>query len=380
MKLILNSLRFHWRAHVGVLLGTMLAAAVLTGSLLVGDSVDGSLRRFALQRLGAVHYAMQTPNRFFACGLADKISGGATAVLQLRGMAISDGKQINRVQVLGGDSKLWTFAGLEFQLLENEAALNEKLATALDVTVGDEVSLRIEKPGLLPRDAPLSSQKDDRTVRGRFTVKRILSDDELGRFSLSANQVVPHNAFVGRKWLEERTGLEGKANLILAGGDPPEFTPAQVWVPADFGLRFRDAGGVVQLESDGIYLGPEVARAAMAIPGASGTLTYLVNSISAGQNSTPYSFVIAKAGAALRDDEIVINRWLADELDAGVGGSVSMNYFELLASGRFEERERRFTVRRVVEMDGFGTERGLAPKFPGLTDADRCTDWDVGFP
>ena len=116
IRLLLSGLRFHWRAHLGVLLGTMLAAAVLTGSLLVGDSVDGSLRRFALQRLGGVHSAMQTPNRFFARGLADRISGDAAAVLQLRGMAISDGKQINRVQVLGGDSKLWMFAGLDFRV------------------------------------------------------------------------------------------------------------------------------------------------------------------------------------------------------------------------------------------------------------------------
>ncbi len=380
IRLLLSGLRFFWRGHVGVLLGTMLAAAVLTGSLLVGDSVDGSLRRFALQRLGGVHYAMQTPNRFFAGGLADRISDDAAAVLQLRGMAISDGKQINRVQVLGGDSKFWTFAGLDFRLLENEVALNEKLAAALGVAVGDEVSLRIEKPGLLPRDAPLSSQKDDRTVRGRFTVKRILSDDELGRFSLSANQVVPYNAFVGRQWLEERTGLVGKANLVLSGEGDPSFALAKGWSASDFGLGFREEGGVVQLESEGIYLDPEAARAAMAVPGAEGTLTYLVNSISKGGNSTPYSFVIAKAGEELRGDEIVINRWLADELDARVGDLVSMNYFELLASNKFVEQQRLFRVVHIVEMGGMELERKLAPRFPGLTDVDRCADWDVGIP
>ena len=384
MKLVLNSLWFYRRVHLGVLLGTVLAAAVLTGSLLVGDSVDGSLRKFAIQRLGGIHYAMHTPSRFFARSLAERISGDAAAVLQLRGMAMSGEKQINRVQVLGTDSKLWKFAGLEFHLLENEVALNGKLAAALGVEVGDEVSLRVEKPGLLPRDAPLAAQKGEQTVRGRFRVARILGDDELGRFSLSANQVVPYNAFVNSRWMEERTGLEGKANLILVGGGTPDATLAQVWVPSDFGLRFRNVDGVVQLESDGIYLDPEAARAAMAVPGAEGTLTYLVNSVSTDRNSTPYSFVLARGGTgrmpAVRDDEIIINRWLADELDAGVGDEVAMEYFELLASGRFEERERRFMVRRVAEMDGLGTERRLAPKFPGLTDVDRCSDWDVGFP
>ncbi|VGO17533.1 hypothetical protein PDESU_06130 [Pontiella desulfatans] len=384
LRFVLRSLRFYWRSHVGVLLGAALAAAVLTGSLLVGDSVDGSLRKFALQRLGGIGHAMHTPNRFFASGLAERIPGQAAAVLQLRGMAMADEQQVNQVQVAGCDSNFWTFAGLEFALAEGEVALNAKLAAALHADVGDEVSLRVEKPGLLPREAPLSAQKDDRSVRGRFTVARILGDDELGRFSLSANQVVPNNVFVNNKWLEKRVGLEGKANLLLAGSVAPPSTLAQVCLASDFGLRFREEGEVVQLESDGIYLEPEAVRAALAVPGAQGTLTYLVNSISMGEHSTPYSFVLASDGAgmtpAVGEDEIIINAWLAKALEAGVGDAVSLDYFELLPNGEFEERERVFTVRSVVPMADMEPERRLAPAFPGLTDVDRCSDWDVGIP
>ncbi|MCF7864090.1 MAG: ABC transporter permease, partial [Kiritimatiellales bacterium] len=386
IRLVSRSLRFYGRSHVGVLLGTVLASAILTGSLLVGDSVDGSLRKFALQRLGGIHYAMQVSNGLVSSELAVKISDDAAVVLQLRGMALANEKQINRVQVLGTDGRFWKFAGLDFQLRGNEVALNEKLAVALGVDVGSEVSLRIEKPSLLPRDAPLAAQKDDRSVRGRFTVTRILGDDELGRFGLSASQTVPYNAFVNSKWLEERTGLDGKANLILTGEELPDSSLENVWECSDFGLRFRTVNGVVQLESEGIYLPPEAVRAAMSIPGAEGTLTYLVNSISKGGKSTPYSFVLASGGAGgppavqLGDHEIIINRWLADELGAVVGDSVSMKYFELLPANRFEERERTFTVLRVVEMDDLELERKLAPQFPGLTDVDRCADWDVGIP
>lgn len=378
--LLFSSLRFYWKSFAGVLLGTMLSAAILTGSLLVGDSVDGSLRTFALQRLGNVHSAMYTPNRFFSSGLAGKISGDAVAVLQLRGMAMTDDRQVNRVQVIGGGTQLWTFAGMEFQLLDNEVALNEKLAASLGVKEGDDVSLRIEKPGLLPRDAPLASRNDDRTVRGRYTVKRILADDELGRFSLSANQVVPYNAFVNLAGLAERTELIGKSNLILAGNGNPEAAMKEVWSLSDFGLGFRAENGVVQLESEQIYLGPEAVRAALTIPEAQGTLTYLVNSLSKGTASTPYSFVIAHAGAELGKDEIVINQWLADELGAGIGDEVTMKYFELLPSNAFEERERAFVVRNIAAMETLEIERQLAPRFPGLTDVDRCADWDAGIP
>ncbi len=379
-KMLFNSLRFYWRANLGVLLGTVLAAAVLTGSLLVGDSVKGSLRKFALQRLGGIEQAMYTPHRFFSHNLADKISRDSAAVLQLRGIAITDDRQVNRVQIIGCDSNLWNFAAMDFQLLENETALNQKLATALGVQVGDEVSLRIEKPGLLPGDAPLAAQKDDRTVRGWFTVKRILSDEELGRFSLLANQVVPYNAFVNLQTLEARTELAGKANLLLTGAGDSSVALKQVWNIEDFGFRFRQHGEQIQLESDQVYLEPEAARAALAIAGAEGTLTYLVNSISSAQKSTPYSFVIARDVDGLRDDEIIINRWLADELSAKLGDPVVMKYSELLAASRFEVRERTFKVTRIAEMDELAVERELAPQFPGLTDVDRCADWDVGIP
>jgi ABC-type antimicrobial peptide transport system permease subunit len=375
IRLLLSGIKFYWKSHIGILLGAALASAVLTGSLLVGDSVDGSLRKFALQRLGSIEYAMATPNRFFAADLAERIPDDAAALLQLRGMALGEEQQINQVQVLGCTSNFWSFAGLDFRLAGNEVALNRKLAAALGVDAGDDVSLRIEKPGLLPRDAPLSSQKDDRSVRGRFTVARVLDDHTLGNFSLTADQTVPYNAFVSYQWLEEQTELEGKANMLVS--DQPSELP---WKPADFGLRFREEESIVQLESDGIYLEPEASRAALSIPGAQGSLTYLVNSIGKAGRSTPYSFVLAKEGTGLKDFEIIINQWLSNELKAGVGDAVVLTYFELLPDGSFAERERTFSVRSVVPMEALELERRLAPAFPGLTDVDRCSDWDVGIP
>ncbi len=382
---LLSSLRYYWRSHLGVLLGTLLASAVLTGSLLVGDSVDGSLRKAALQRLGKIRYAMYTPNRFFAAGLADRNPGSA-AILQLRGIALFQGleagstdgriKQINRVQVLGVSSNVWKFCGRDFQCLENEVLMGQKLAAALGTDVGDEISLRIEKPGLLPGDAPLAGQGDDRSVRTRLRVARILGDDELGRFSLSASQQAPYNAFVNLQWLQGRVELDGKANLLVS----KDAKPLKVCHNADFGFSFRTEGYVTQLESERIYLDPEAARAALSIPGAQGTLTYLVNSLSARGQSTPYSFVLADGSRGLADDEMILNRWLAEQLAVEPGGRVEMAYSELLPSGGFAERSRSFRVHSILPMHALEAERALAPQFPGLSDVDRCADWDVGIP
>ncbi|MDF7824484.1 FtsX-like permease family protein [Pontiellaceae bacterium B12227] len=380
IRLVLSSLNYFRRGRLSVFLGVVLASAVLTGSLLMGDSVDGSLRTFALQRLGNIQYAMHTPERLVDRSLADRLGNHCAAALVLRGMALSDEQQVNRVQVVDAEMPFFRLAGVELTLDHHEVALNEKLAKALGVSVGDEVSLRIERPGLLPSEAPLAAQKTDRTARGRFKVVRVLGDDELGRFGLAADQVVPYNAFVNFLWQDEGEAIEEKANLLISADTDPSVLLSRVWKPADFGLIFREAGGVLQLEAENVYLESEAARAAMSVPGAQGTLTYLVNSISNGGNSTPYSFVLAQQNAALAEDEMMLNEWLASELEAAPGDAVQLKYFELMSGSTFVERDRTFRVAGVVAMDELKLERELAPLFPGLTDVDRCADWDVGIP
>src|SRR4051794_23024786 len=57
-RLLRRNLRFHWRGNLALLLGVAVGTAVLTGALLVGDSLRGSLRDRALRQLGWVEEAM----------------------------------------------------------------------------------------------------------------------------------------------------------------------------------------------------------------------------------------------------------------------------------------------------------------------------------
>src|SRR5262245_7899983 len=72
-QLIRRGLAHHWRIHVAVALGVMAGTTVLTGALLVGDSVRGSLRDLALDRLGRVDEALVTPH-FFRQELATEVT------------------------------------------------------------------------------------------------------------------------------------------------------------------------------------------------------------------------------------------------------------------------------------------------------------------
>src|SRR5262245_20531063 len=71
----MRSLRFHWRGHLGVFLGAAIGSAALIGALVVGDSVRLSLRQMALQRLGNIHFAMETGDRLFQSRLASMRTG-----------------------------------------------------------------------------------------------------------------------------------------------------------------------------------------------------------------------------------------------------------------------------------------------------------------
>src|SRR5882762_8346459 len=109
--LVRRSLRFHARAHLGVLLGAVVGSAALVGALVVGDSVRGSLREFALARLGNVDLALIGGDRFFRDHLADELATDGIAsvpLLQLPGTLTSeDGSaRANQVQVIGIDSRI----------------------------------------------------------------------------------------------------------------------------------------------------------------------------------------------------------------------------------------------------------------------------------
>jgi len=106
-----RSLAYHWRTHLATTLCVATAAAVLTGALLVGDSMRGSLREMAIRRLGPVDHAL-TAGRFFPEDLARRIASDgqfkesdarACPLILVQGAAehADSGARANRINILG---------------------------------------------------------------------------------------------------------------------------------------------------------------------------------------------------------------------------------------------------------------------------------------
>jgi putative ABC transport system permease protein len=242
VRLVLRNLVYHWRGNLAVLLGVVLGSAVLTGALLVGDSLRGSLRQLTLGRLGWVDEAM-IPGRFFRAALGAEIPADKCApIILLQGSTA--GKKIT---ILGVDPSFWPLTqipeGAEFwQTPSAEVVLNRSLATALGVKPGDSLTLNIHKVENIPRETLLGKRNTEDVLDAlTVTVRQVLDDGGLADFSLKPTPEPAQNIFVPRAFLQEKLQQPGRANALLLSGAKTNLTKAlhENLTLEDWGLKLR---------------------------------------------------------------------------------------------------------------------------------------------
>jgi ABC-type lipoprotein release transport system permease subunit len=383
--LILRSLRFYWRTNLGVLLGVAVAGAILTGALVVGDSVRASLRQAALARLGATQLALATPDRFFRAVLADEMQPDLHAtvapLLLLRGtVTLPDGSaRANAAQVVGTEERFWRMGGSSNLLAaagSDEAIINSRLAQQLGVGAGETIIVRVEQPALISRDVPLSG-RSDLSVALRLRVRAVAGDADFGRFGLRADQTPPASIFLPLVALQTQLKHVGQANVLLTDATTgADAALRRHWQLADAGLETRALpdGAMLELNTPQVFLAPAIVQAADS--NATGVLTYFVNELRCGERTTPYSFVAA-AGNALKGDEITLNAWLAEDLGAKVGDEIALRYFVIGDRRELREATAKFHVRAITPLT---RDEMWMPAFPGLADVHNCNDWQPGIP
>ncbi len=414
-QLIQRSLRFHARSHLGVTLGAAVGSAALVGALVVGDSARESLRETALNKIGEIHLALDARDHFFRHDLAGEIQRGlldknlpavtvVPAILVNGTASTTDGSaRANHLQVIGVENGFWKLARSKRGLGDiprGTVMLNDLLARQLGARVGDTIIIRIPKVTALARDFAVSP-KSDSTIALRFVVRDVISDADLGGFTLQTSQITLFNAFVSIADLQDRLDMTQRANLMLVGGYVPRpesnhydsslraGTSEQLgkwWrlTDAQVELRLMTNENMMQLQTSRVFLSPPVVRAALAADtNAHPIFTYLANLLRAGTNSTPYS-IVAAAGAPwtpadMRDDEIIISQWLADDLQVKPGDEIALTYFDPESGARLTERTNAFRVRAIVPMEMPWADRTLMPDFPGIEKAGEHSRLGCGL-
>ncbi|MDB4537256.1 ABC transporter permease, partial [Akkermansiaceae bacterium] len=352
----------------------------LLGALMAGDSVKESLAKVADLRTGKVSQIFSGGERFFRDDLAER--SGGSALLYLKGQVNVGERGEGQVQILGVTESFWDFApeATKISLSGREVAVSSQLASALELKVGDDLVVRIQKPGLLSRDAPLSGEGETiESLRG--TVAQIVGDEQFGRFSLEQSQVAPSTVFLPLDRLQEGLKLENKSNLLLIGKE--DSFDAGVLTMADYGISIVDVPGALEVRSERIFFEPRIAGKITGEP----ILTYLVNTLATEVAETPYSMVTGVSGESAAflpkqpgKNEVVINEWLSEDLKAGAGDELTMDYFAIEGGSKLVERKAVFTIVGVVPMEGPAADKNWMPDFPGVADVKSSRDWDPGLP
>jgi putative ABC transport system permease protein len=428
---VFRSLIYFRRAHLAVALATGVVTAVLTGALLMGDSVRGSLRALAVEGLGDIELALESP-RFFRQSLAGDLAAmpgfaehfsGVAPAIRLAGSAVhaESGRRATGLNVHGVEAGFLQMVRAGFQVPPRQSGrlpgvvINQALAHELGAVAGDDVVIRFPRFDAIPRDTLLGRRApEDVAASLRLTVAEVVSDHGAGRFGLTPHQGTPLNLFVDLEALQRRLDLKDEVNSLFlattrqageqedAVGRATELLRGAL-TAADVQLVLKQRGDVLAVESAEFVLRPHVAAAVMEAAAELNLAvrpvqTYLANALKSGEELVPYSSVAAVGGPSvavpfqplllvdgspapqLKADEILLGAWAAKDLGAEIGAEITVDYYVVDDREQISTESRAFTVAGILASRGLAMDPGLTPDYPGIADADSIAEWDPPFP
>jgi ABC-type antimicrobial peptide transport system permease subunit len=393
-KLAFNSFIHYFKANLLVAIGIAISTAVLTGALIIGDSVTFSLEQSTFYRLGNTKYLVSTLDRYFRSQLAGELAvkGGfkVAPALILDGMAASEGgeNRVNKVQITGIDDHFVEISqSVIYQKLKgNEVVISENLAEKLKLKKGDSFLARIKKASLIPLNAPFVSDAET-SVSFQAIVKEIADQHTLGLFNLKNSQTAPYNLFLSLSKLNELMKFTGKANYLLVSetklnNQQISSLLDQCFTAEDAGLKVKEIPltGEKEITSERVFIDDQIIKAFTPFKESHPILTYFANSLEYNGQKTPYSFISTIDNNTLKDNEIIINNWVATDLNIKSGDSLTVKYYQIGPLRQLIEKGAQFVVKEIVRIEGKYSDKDLMPFLPGMSDAGNCRDWEAGVP
>ncbi len=276
-----RSLVYFGKSNAAVALGVAATSAVITGALLIGDSVRGSLRGLVVDRLSNVHVALQARTFFDPVLLRTLSRPEGVAAVEPAVIAASSSvearhgegvRRAARVQTLAVAPTFWTAVRLPHRIVPpatDQVAINASLATELGIDVGDEITLRLGKLAGVPGDLSLGRPEESTVSIPRQRVAAILPDDSIGGLNFRTNQAPPRNVFASLETVADMLESDGTVNGALVLAEPDRNLPDDIgrqWareLDSQFRPRLEDYG--LQLERHTrIFPDPDIDDPAVA--------------------------------------------------------------------------------------------------------------------
>ena len=301
-----NSLKHFWQIQLTIALCTAVATGVLAGALVVGDSVRGSLHSLTTQRLGTIQHALLA-DHFFQPDILDR-QDTVPAIL-LNGTVVAPQTQMraSKVNIVGIREDFFTFwredsvpnltkiTGQPF----NAIAINEALQSELDVHVGDALLVNVSQIADIHPEFLLGARDAAEAIQSlRLIVSDIVPTKNAGRFNLRAHQSLPFNAFISLPALQKALGQGDKVNALFTAETDP-IVPDQLALTLeslDVSIQIHE--NHLNFQSQLYLIKPVLSETALTVATENAIptlpiLTYLANTISANDQTVPYSTIVA---------------------------------------------------------------------------------------
>ncbi len=399
-----KSLIWYARYYKLVAVAVLITVSVIVGSLVVGDSVRSTLEKRVTERLGNTESILFARNGFLSETLMKTplFSDSAEGVLLTNGFISQNGKLIP-VYVWGIPDSLPcvsdTISDVSEAILAsrlerrggpslamvgrlNTIRVNPPLARELGVSTATDLVLRLPATGLVPSGSLFVTENYTTSLRLRYD--GVVDAASGGNISMKNEQVLPFNVFVNRNELAEALEVPSKINLILNSRKVTEEGWNDIWTYTASGLFVHPHNGYTEIRSDRVFLQQEVVETICRNNhDANRLFSYLANSIESGNQSVPYSFVTAMdryKETTLSKDEAILSDYTARRLHAQVGDTVRLTYYTSKDLKTLVTDTASFRVQQIVPLTELQADPTLSADFPGLSDVERCTDWDSDLP
>ena len=419
-----KSFKYFWQIHLTVALCTAVATGVLAGALIVGDSVRGSLRSLTTERLGTIQHVLLA-DHFFQPDLLDRQNTVPAILLNGTAVAPQTQTRASKVNIFGVSESFFGFwEGHPVPNLNktpnqpfNAIVINEVLQNELNVQVGDALLVNVPQVADIHPEFLFGERDASEAIQSlRLIVSTIIPTERVGRFSLSAHQSLPFNAFIALPVLQKALGQNNKVNaLFTAEADP--ISPDQLTLTLDaLDVNIQVHENYFDLQSRQYLLKPVLSENALTVATEIGvptlpTFTYLANTISANNKIVPYSTIVAlpmnegefsellsghtteseslaykeaQTQDALRarpkTGEIVLNTWAASDLGVKVGDKVSLTYYRVGAEEEYITETAFFLLKGILPTEGIAADRSIIPEFLGIHDTADMSEWESPFP
>ncbi len=415
-KLILDNLKYYLTLYIGIFAAVAVGSTVITGALLVGDSVQTSLKKTALQRIGWTTFALFSADKTFDFSLEQRLKNALTqlnynellkvsAAIKISGTVVKSDNSLraNKVNVFGVKTGFFSDTSNSFLKIENNSAvINKTLAEQLHLNIGDEIIARFKKHSISSLDLPLTLQE---SIAGgmRLRVQMIIPDNQMGNFSVQVSQIPPLNMFINYDELANTADMENRANLLLCNFNSDKYNPDlldtalnKILTPDDCQIEvWMPTTDFIEVRSKNIFLESGIYNAARNLIHSNywqqvlrtntvEVLTYLANLLKHKDHTTPYSIVTASTPPIvdenLKDDEIIVTEWLAEDLDLKPGDVIQMQYYLPESASKLTESTNQFKVAKIIPHTLPWFDRTLLPDISGLAKAESTQDWNIGFP